>query len=680
MFPVQSNAIAKALLTDDMSGKQDVLQFGEEEQAEQLLQILYSDEIRSRIVDKYNLMQHYRIDPNDKYKNTRLYEMYSDNISFKRTEFMSVKIEVLDEKPEIASAIANDIASLLDSTKTRMQRDRANQAFEIVATEYNRKKEEVELMTDSIKALNRLGIYDYESQSEVTSEQYAIALSKGDERAIKRLGDQLKIIGQYGSAYMSVRENLYIQREQLNLLKKKYEEARIDAEAVLTYKFIVNKAFPAERKSYPVRWLIVVVSTLASLVFGILLLIVFDNIRRILKPGSFAASASRHESGPTQIIERVVYKEVRVEESKEEKPEPKKIIREEVKYVETPESRPKPIQHALKKTYRSIQEPVMASINSMEIFQIVVRRKMQLAAMVLVAIILGFIFSGETFIKPKYKSTAILYPVNIIPYSVESQTEQLLQLFHSADVRKMMIERFHLAKHYKVDSKNASNSTKLAMMYEENIVVRKTEFESIKLDITDENPDTACAMAFGIINCVDLKARALQREKTTEYVKILRNQLNEKRHTIDSLEFLNDVLRTRYGLLDYNSQSKEATKSFLKLVSDGASVQRIAEVDSLIRNLEEKGGAQISLTNQLKGLQKSYNKLKEEYDVALNDLTKELTYSNVVTKPFPADSKCYPIRSLIVLICALTAFLLGLLLFVIIDRRLPKSNAGAANK
>lgn len=285
MFPVQSNAIAKALLTDDVSGKQDILQFGEEAQAEQLLQILYSDEIRSRIVDKYKLMQHYRIDPNNKYKNTLLYEKYSENISFKRTEFLSVKIEVLDEDPFIASEIANDIGNLLDSTKTRMQRDRANQAFDIVANEYNRKKAAIALLTDSIKALNLLGIYDYESQSEVTSQQYAIALSKGDERAIKRLADQLKIIGEYGSAYMSVRENLYIQREQLNLLKKKFEEAKIDAEAVLTYKFIVNKAFPAERKSYPVRWLIVATSTIASIVLGILVLILLDNIKRIRKQG-----------------------------------------------------------------------------------------------------------------------------------------------------------------------------------------------------------------------------------------------------------------------------------------------------------------------------------------------------------------------------------------------------------
>jgi LPS O-antigen subunit length determinant protein (WzzB/FepE family) len=287
MFPVQSNAIAKALLTDDVSGKQDILQFGEEAQAEQLLQILYSDEIRSRIVDKYKLMQHYRIDPNNKYKNTLLYEKYSENISFKRTEFLSVKIEVLDEDPFIASEIANDIGNLLDSTKTRMQRDRANQAFDIVANEYNRKKAAIALLTDSIKALNLLGIYDYESQSEVTSQQYAIALSKGDERAIKRLADQLKIIGEYGSAYMSVRENLYIQREQLNLLKKKFEEAKIDAEAVLTYKFIVNKAFPAERKSYPVRWLIVATSTIVSILFGILAIILLDNIKRIRKQGSY---------------------------------------------------------------------------------------------------------------------------------------------------------------------------------------------------------------------------------------------------------------------------------------------------------------------------------------------------------------------------------------------------------
>lgn len=281
MFPVASNTISKALLNEDVTGKMDILQFGEEEQAEQLLQILNSDEIRTRICEKYNLMRHYRIDPDDKFKRTRLYETFTENVNFKRTEFMSVKVEVMDENPDTAAAIANDIAALLDSTKRRMQRDRALQAFGIVEAEYLRKRGEVQAMSDSLGKLNKLGMYDYESQSEVTSEQYAIALAKGDQRAIQSLGEQLRIISNYGASYMAIRENLYIQREQLNELKKKYDDAKVDAEQTLTFKFIVNKAYPAEKKSYPVRWLIVVVSTLMSLVMGVLGIILFDNIRRV---------------------------------------------------------------------------------------------------------------------------------------------------------------------------------------------------------------------------------------------------------------------------------------------------------------------------------------------------------------------------------------------------------------
>jgi capsular polysaccharide biosynthesis protein len=318
----------------------------------------------------------------------------------------------------------------------------------------------------------------------------------------------------------------------------------------------------------------------------------------------------------------------------------------------------------------------MASINNSDIFQVALRRRWHLLAIVGVAVLLAFVFSGETFIKPKFKSTAVVYPVNIIPYSMESPTEQLLQLFHSADVRTLMVKRFNLAKHYNIESNTSAALTKLNNTYDENILVRKTEFESIKIDITDINPDTASAMVNGLVDCVDKKARLLQREKTKEVVKIFRDQLDVKQKQIDSLETINNLLRVRYGLLDYKSQAKEATKSYLKLVSGGASKDKLREVDSMLRNLEEKGGAQIAVTDQLKSLRESYNGIKSDYDRAISDLTKELTYSNVITKPFPADSKCYPVRSLIVIVSAFSGLLLGLLIFVILDRR-PKSNAGA---
>lgn len=280
LFPATTSSISKALLSDNSFKQDDVLAFGAEEEAEQMLQILNSDEIRTKISEKYNLLKHYDIDTADKFKRTKLYDEFQSNITFKRTEYMSVKIEVMDVNPDTAALIANDIAALHDSTKIRMQRERATQALRIVKKEYLEKEADVNAMTDSIKVINSYGLYDYESQSEVTTGQYAIAISKGDARAIKALEAKLKVIADYGSSYVSLRDNLELQRKQLNLLKTKYEGTKVDVEQVLPQKFVVSNAYPAEKKSYPVRWIIVVVSTMASLLMGVIAILLIENLKQ----------------------------------------------------------------------------------------------------------------------------------------------------------------------------------------------------------------------------------------------------------------------------------------------------------------------------------------------------------------------------------------------------------------
>ncbi|MBT7243698.1 MAG: hypothetical protein HN879_09805, partial [Flavobacteriaceae bacterium] len=59
MFPAATNSLSKALIAESNGGKYDVMSFGEEEQAEQMLQVLNSDHIRTRICKKYNLLKHY---------------------------------------------------------------------------------------------------------------------------------------------------------------------------------------------------------------------------------------------------------------------------------------------------------------------------------------------------------------------------------------------------------------------------------------------------------------------------------------------------------------------------------------------------------------------------------------------------------------------------------------------
>lgn len=286
MFPTSSNSISKALLSNVAGEKQDILQFGEDEQTEQMLQILSSNKIRDKIIEKYNLMEHYEINPDAKYKNTKLYNVYEDNVIFRRTEYMAVKITVNDKDPVIAANMANDIAELLDSTKNTMQKERAMKAFKIVEAEYLKLKFEVQEMEDSLTKLREFGVHDYETQAEMINQQLAIELAQGNKAGIKALDDKLAMLAKYGGPYVSLRDALEYEKKQLSEIKAKYEEAKIDANEVLPQKFIVNNAYVAEKKSYPIRWIIVLISTLSAFLLGVIVLAVLDSLSRYNKKKS----------------------------------------------------------------------------------------------------------------------------------------------------------------------------------------------------------------------------------------------------------------------------------------------------------------------------------------------------------------------------------------------------------
>lgn len=277
LYPTTTNSISKAIISENISGKDDVLKFGEIEEAEQLLQILNSDEIKHRIIEKYNLLEHYCIDKNEKYKNTKLYDKFNDNITFKLTKYLAVEISVLDYDADTAAFIANDIAVFMDSVKNRMQKAIAIPAFKIVEQRYLDQREFIQSLEDSLTALRLLGVIDYESQAERLTEQLAIAVLQGKSSAIAALENRLNILSKYGGAYVSIRDQLEFEKKQLTSIHTKYEEAKVDAETILQHKFIVNNAFPAEESTYPIRWLIVLVSIVSVLILTTLVLIIQQN-------------------------------------------------------------------------------------------------------------------------------------------------------------------------------------------------------------------------------------------------------------------------------------------------------------------------------------------------------------------------------------------------------------------
>ena len=277
MFPTNTTAVSKGLLSSSSLYTEDIMSFGKEAESEQLMQVLNSEAIKGSIIRKFNLYKHYDIDTTSRFAKTKLQNTIKSNIKFRRTEFMSVVIEVLDKDPAMAANIANEIANQVDTVMNAMQKERARKALAIVEKEYLDLEKDMRNMEDSLTFLMKTGVMDYESQAQVFNDAYAKALADG--KPVRSLENKLAVLAKYGSAYVSLRNLLKSETERLSLVRQKYMEARVDAEQNLPYKYIVDKAYESEKKAYPKRSLIVLVSSLSAFFLALLAFVIKDSIK-----------------------------------------------------------------------------------------------------------------------------------------------------------------------------------------------------------------------------------------------------------------------------------------------------------------------------------------------------------------------------------------------------------------
>jgi len=664
LYPTASNSISKVLLSDNPGNTKDILEFGEDEQTEQMLQVLHSNKIRDKIISKYNLLDHYEIKENSKYRMTNLYKRYESNFQFRRTEYMAVKITVLDEDPQLAADMANDIGELVDSTINGMQKVIAKKAFKIVEIEYLELKKEVRQKEDSLTVLRKLGVHDYESQSEMFNRQLAIEMSKGNQAGVKRLEQKLDILAKYGGPYVSLRDALEHDKKLLSELKAKYEEARVDATENLPHKFVVSSAYKAERKSYPIRWLIVLITTFSVLfltlvIFG-LIEIFGENLQPDTKKKRIDLSSL---SFSIKVKSEKKANEVIYEKQENDNKVVKNFQNKKSEELRADES----IDINQRDNFLTEMENYFKSAN---LVSVIVKWKFHLLIIVVIAALLAAIFSGPAFITPLYKSYAVVYPSNIEPYSEESETEQMLQIFNSQDIKDSIIEKFDLPQHYEIDTDYKYFKTVLLYEYSQNVSISKTPYESVLIEVLDKDTDTASLMVKSMIDFYNNKVANLHKSKYVEVIAMYAIQLEMKRNSLDSLKNLMIELGTEHGIIQYEYQSQEIMRGYLKTVygNNGNQINS-KEVNRLFNSMQNYGGQLVEVVKMIENEAISYVNIKEDYEMALRFVNADLTYTNIVTYPFPADKKAYPVRWIIVVIVALAAFVLASLVIFVLESR-----------
>jgi uncharacterized protein involved in exopolysaccharide biosynthesis len=276
LFPTSGSSVSNILSSQASSGKYTVYEIGDERETEKLLQILNSNEIRDRIIEKYNFSGHYGFSPGTKYLQTKLRTIYNNNVKFRKTPYNSVLIQVIDKNPQMAADIANDITALTDSAYHRITRGRSFETFRLVESAYNRSLSELKKMSDSLAVLNKLGILDFEAQSERYHEAYGKALVENNPQALRQIDQKLSILSRYGSPFLSLKSEIEFESERLSLLKQRYAEAKLEYEQSIPYTFVVNKAELADIKTSPQRSLIVIIATLSAFLIGLMAMLLKD--------------------------------------------------------------------------------------------------------------------------------------------------------------------------------------------------------------------------------------------------------------------------------------------------------------------------------------------------------------------------------------------------------------------
>jgi uncharacterized protein involved in exopolysaccharide biosynthesis len=281
MMPTASNALSQMIMiAHNQNEYLDATQFGDDIKIDQMLQILNSREIKAHLIEKFNLIVHYDVDTNQKYWKTKLYEQVKDNCTYSRTDFMGVQISVLDEDPQFAADMANEIADYYDTLKRRIIQQRTETAFAILQDEMNNLEEAVALLSDSLSKIMSYGVYDYDNQSQRLIQQYAKEIASGNTTAAKRIKDELSILEKWGPAFFSVRERIQYLKEVQMEYQQKYQAMRVDANYSMSQKFVVEYAVASDKKAYPKRMAIVILSTFAALSLALFFIITKESLKK----------------------------------------------------------------------------------------------------------------------------------------------------------------------------------------------------------------------------------------------------------------------------------------------------------------------------------------------------------------------------------------------------------------
>ncbi len=288
------------------------------------LAILNSRTAMQKVVEKFNLMKVYNI--KDSSMDAAIKKLRG-NSDFELDKFGAVDIKVYDRSPVRAAAMANYFVGLLNDINGNLSSEDARNLRLVVQARYEKNLADLHNAEDSMKVFQeKYGVFSLPDQAKASVEVGAelesqmilaqvrlsvlekqfgpgspeiLSAQQQIEALNKKIGDlrsgqDLTTSGKSGvflpfkevpgkaMRYLQLYTNVEIQTRLLEVIYPLYEQAKLEEAKETPTVLVLDRAVPPEKKTYPLRALIV----LSGIVLGFVLSVLF---------GLFVENGVRHE-------------------------------------------------------------------------------------------------------------------------------------------------------------------------------------------------------------------------------------------------------------------------------------------------------------------------------------------------------------------------------------------------
>lgn len=296
------------------------------EEAYNYLAILQSRTSYERVIKKFNLREVYKFDSDDPIE--EIIDELENNVKFNVEDEGNITIKVTDKSPVRAAEMANYFVEILNEISIELGKSEARNNREFIEKRYLQVLTDLKNVEDSLKNFSqKYSVYSIEEQTKAAITEAAkvkaqIELQKIEYELLKKnygnehplvlekkifideLQKRLKSmkfgesnitssnlnlytpfsqLPEVGIEYLRLMREYELQGKLLEFILPIYEQAKVEEKKDIPVCLILDKAVPAEKKSYPKRVIIVLASFLISLFLSIMIAMLLNSYEELQK-------------------------------------------------------------------------------------------------------------------------------------------------------------------------------------------------------------------------------------------------------------------------------------------------------------------------------------------------------------------------------------------------------------